>query len=297
MDALTALANGLNLRARLVFAGGACGQWLMDHNSDRAIWFHLVSKGRGWAHSPAWETPLALEDGDLILFLPHAAEHFLSYSRDHLPRDPANMHVVDWEEGEVGLVCGEIELGVANLPFWRSLPAEIVIRRTEAGDILARLIELIVEESSSPRFGAASVIERLFDSLFVLVIRHCIEADLVGRGVFAAMQDRRLAAVLDQIHREPWRPWTIAELCSHAGMSKSALAEKFAASIGASPIEYLTSWRMQMAARWLKESGMTIERVAERCGYDSTSAFSKAFKRCFGVSPGAYRRDSDSSAP
>ncbi|MCK9396079.1 MAG: AraC family transcriptional regulator [Methylobacter sp.] len=112
-------------------------------------------------------------------------------------------------------------------------------------------------------------------------------------GVFAAMQDKRLATVLGLIHQQPWQPWTVAELCSRAGLSKTVLSEKFAALIGSSPIEYLSAWRLQIAAQWLKEPNMTIERVAERCGYDSVSAFSKAFKRCFKVSPGTFRRISE----
>ncbi|QWG21182.1 AraC family transcriptional regulator [Bradyrhizobium sediminis] len=292
MDALTALANGLNLRAKLVYAGGACGQWLMDHNSDKSIWFHLVGKGRGWVHSPAWAAPLELADGDLILFLPHAAQHFLSYSPAHLPGDMAGTRLTNWDQGEAGFVCGEIELAVPQSPLWRTLPAEIVIRKTEAGETSARLIQLVIAESASPRFGSNSVIERLCDSLFILVIRHCIEATLVRQGVFAAMQDRRLATVLHLIHQEPWHPWTIAEFCTRVGLSKTVLTDKFKKLIGASPVEYLKDWRMQIAAQWLKESGMTIDRVAERCGYDSVAAFSKAFKRCFGVSPGAYRRSS-----
>lgn len=297
LDALTALANGLNLRAKLAYAGGVCGQWLMDHNSDRSIWFHLVSKGQGWAHSPAWETPLELVAGDLILFLPHAAQHFLSYSLDELPRDTTGTRATDWEEGETGFVCGEIELGTPQSLLWRALPPEIVIRKDEAGEMLARLVQLIISESSYSRFGSESVIERLCDSLFILVVRHCIEANIVKRGVFAAMQDPRLAAALELIHQQPWQPWSIAELCSRAGMSKTVLAEKFAEVIGNSPIEYLTGWRMQIAARWLRESGMTVERMAERCGYDSAPAFSKAFKRSFGVSPGAYRRGQEEGPP
>ncbi len=82
----------------------------------------------------------------------------------------------------------------------------------------------------------------------------------------------------------------LSEYCSRAGLTKAVLSEKFAEVVGASPIEYLTNWRMQIAARWLTESNMTLERVAERCGYDSAPAFGKAFKRTFGVSPGAYRR-------
>ncbi len=290
MDALTALANGLNLRARLFYSGGVCGHWLMDHTSDKAIWFHLVSKGKGWIHSPVWEKPLALGDGDLVLFMPHAARHLLSYSPDDVSCDPAAMSASSLEDGDTGMICGEFELGMPNAALWRALPAEIVIRKAEAGEILARLIELVISESSSARFGSASVIERLCDSFFVLVVRHCIEVNLVQQGVFAAMQDHRLAAVLELIHSQPWQPWTIAELCSRAGLSKTVLTEKFTALIGSSPIEYLTDWRMQIAARWLKDSGMTIERVAERCGYDSAAAFSKAFKRSFGASPGAYRR-------
>ncbi len=290
MDALTLLVNGLNLHAKLVYSGGVCGRWLMDHNSDQSIWFHLVSKGKGWAHSPSWQAPLALEDGDLALFLPHAAKHFLSYSSDHLPADSTDTIITTWDAGETGFVCGEIELGMPKSMLWQALPAEIVIRKSQAGDILGKLIELIISESASNRFGSDSVVEHLCDSIFVLVVRHCLDEGLVHRGVFAAMQDSRLETVLGLMHQEPWQPWTIAELCSRAGISKTVLSEKFTELVGASPIEYLISWRMQIAARWLKESGMTIERVAERCGYDSAPAFSKAFKRSFGISPGIYRR-------
>jgi AraC-like DNA-binding protein len=102
--------------------------------------------------------------------------------------------------------------------------------------------------------------------------------------------NRRLAMVLGLIHQQPWQPWTIAELCTRSGLSKTVLSEKFTALICSSPIEYLIAWRLQIAAQWLKEPNMTIERVAERCGYDSAAAFSKAFKRCFKISPSAFRR-------
>jgi AraC-like DNA-binding protein len=290
VDALTSLVNALNLHSKLVYSGGVCGRWLMDHNSDTSVWFHLVSKGNGWVHSPHWQTPLSLEKGDLVLFLPHAARHFLSYSAEHLPCDAADTRLTGWTDGEAGFVCGEIELAAPKSLLWQALPAEIVIRENQAGDILAKLIELVISEASGQRFGSDSVVERLCDSLFVLVIRYCIEEGLVREGVFAAMQDRRLATVLGLIHQQPWHPWTIAELCSRAGIAKTLLSEKFALFLGASPIEYLTLWRMQIAAHWLKETGMTVERVAERCGYESVPAFSKAFKRCLGVSPGAFHR-------
>jgi AraC family transcriptional regulator, activator of mtrCDE len=262
----------------------------MDHNSETSVWFHLVSKGRGFVHSPRWPDPLALDAGDLILFLPHAARHFLSYSAEDLPANAADTQMTPWQEGEAGFVCGEIQLAAPRSLLWQALPSEIVIRQAQAGTIMTRLLELIIGETSTPRFGSESVIERLCDSLFVLAIRHCIEQDLVYDGVFAAMQDKRLAKALNLIHEQPWQAWTLSELCARAGVSKSVLSEKFSALIGHSPIEYLTLWRLQIAAHWLMEPNMTVERVAERSGYESVTAFSKAFKRHIGVAPGSFRR-------
>jgi AraC family transcriptional activator of mtrCDE len=199
--------------------------------------------------------------------------------------------MTSWLEGEAGFVCGEIQLATPNSLLWQALPAEIVIRLNQAGTILTRLIELVIGEASTPRFGSESVIERLCDSLFVLVIRHCIEENLVREGVFAAMQDKRLAKALTLIHEQPWQAWTLNVLCAQAGVSKSVLSEKFSALIGHSPIAYLTLWRLQIAAHWLMEPAMSVERVAERSGYESVPAFSKAFKRHFGVSPGTFRRN------
>lgn len=290
MDALTPLINALNLHAKLVYSGGVCGHWLMDHNSETSVWFHLVSKGRGFVHSPRWPTPLALEAGDLILLLPHAARHFLSYSAEDLPGDAADTRMTSWQEGEAGFVCGEIELAAPKSLLWQALPAEIVIRQNQAGTILTRLLKLVIDEASTPRFGSESVVERLCDSLFVLAIRYCIEQGLVCEGVFAAMQDKRLVKALTLIHESPWHKWTLSELCTQSGVSKSVLSQKFSALIGHSPIEYLTLWRLQIAAHWLMEPNMSVERVAERSGYESVPAFSKAFKRHFAVAPGSFRR-------
>lgn len=289
-NALDTLADALNLRARLAYAGGACGQWVMDHNSDTAVWFHLVLKGRCWAHSPAFAEPLPLAEGDLLLFLPHAATHYLSYRPDHLPADNSAAVMTTLGEGEAGFLCGEIRIAAPHSLLWRALPTEILVRRSEAGASLAALIELASAEAARDRFGARAIVERLCDSFFILAIRHCLESGAARQGLLAALSDRRVAAALDAIHTEPWRAWTLNELCARSALSKTALAEKFAALIGASPIEYLIDLRMQIAARWLGESGLTIERLAERCGYESAASFGKAFKRVFGVSPARYRR-------
>lgn len=289
MDALTLLLGNLSLRAQLSYWGGVCGDWLMDHNSDTAIWFHLLSKGQGWVHSPTWQPTLKLEAGDLIVFLPHAPAHLISYSPTKIPTDFDNVRPTTFAEGETGFVCGSIELGSPKSSLWTSLPAEIVIRKDQAGEILTWLLQLIVKESATPRIGSSSIIERLCDSIFVLVLRHCMEEGLVKHGVFLAMQDEKLESVLSLIHREPFKPWSLKRLADQAGLSKTVFSHRFTELVGCPPMEYVASWRMQSAASWLKTSNITVEAIADRIGYQSVSAFSKAFKRTFGSSPANYR--------
>jgi AraC-like DNA-binding protein len=280
----------LGLRAKLTYAGGVCGRWAIDHNSDTAIWVHLVTKGSVWVHSATRPSPLQLDEGDLIVFLPHAELHYFSHSPHELVFGAEGASKTSWEEGSAGFVCAVVDLGLPKAGFWRALPAEIVVQRTEAQDILADLTRLIVAEAREYRFGSFAIVERLCDSIFVLTVRHCVERGLVHQGVFSAMQDSRLQTVLSLIHREPWHAWTVAELGARAGLSKTTLTDKFTHMMGCAPKEYLIQWRMQTAANWLKESTLAVEIIAEKCGYYSVSAFSRTFKQSFGVAPGIYRQ-------
>lgn len=290
MDALTGLVEGLNLKAKLTYWGGVCGDWLMDHNSDHEIWFHLLSKGDGWVHSPTWVPPLKLSEGDLVLFLPDAPRHVISYHPVHIPTDFSNVRVTTVNDGETGFVCGSFELGVPKAGWWKALPPEIVIRKADAGPVLSGLLRLISAEAADPRFGSHAVIERLCDAIFVLSVRHCMEFKLADRQIFLALQDPKLEPVLTAIHSDPCHPWTLGALCAQSSLSKTRLIHRFGELLGCSPMEYLAGWRIQLATGWLREPGLNLEEVAARCGYQSTSAFSKAFKRANGHSPGHYRR-------
>jgi AraC-like DNA-binding protein len=285
----------LTVKAKLVYAGGVCGRWGIDHNSDTTVWLHLVTKGDGWVHFPSSSKVVPLAEGDMIVFLPHAEPHYLSYSPRELRFDYPDARKTSWDDGTTAFVCAVIDLALPKAYLWRVLPAEIHIRRSEADEMLADLTRHIIAEARQQRFGSFSVIERLCDSVFVLMIRHCVEHALVGAGVLAAMRDSRLETVLSLIHREPWHPWTVGALGARAGLSKTVLTERFSQFMGCPPGEYLVRWRMHTAANWLRESALPIEVVAERCGYNSVSAFSRAFTRCYGVAPGAYRGGADSS--
>ncbi len=290
-ESLSSALRALHLRARLAYVGGVCGRWAVDHNSDTAAWFHMLVKGDGWIHSSAWPRPVPLETGDVLVFLPHAPPHYLSYSADELVFDAPGAAQVPMDEGSSGFVCGLFELDQPHAPWWRLLPGEILVRRREAGDGLARIVQLLVDEARAPRLASELLLESLIESCLLLVLRHCIERGLLADGMLSVLADRRLQMVLDDIHREPARAWTLADFCARSGMSKTVLSERFHAAFACAPMEYLKAWRMQLAAGWLSGGGDTIERVAARCGYDSAPAFSRAFRQFAGVSPGAYRRN------
>jgi AraC-like DNA-binding protein len=92
------------------------------------------------------------------------------------------------------------------------------------------------------------------------------------------------------LHGEPGKPWTVDELAHKVALSRSALAERFSALVGEPPMQYLMRWRLALAAQALRTGGDAIVRVAERSGYESEAAFSRAFKREFGTPPAAWRK-------
>jgi AraC-like DNA-binding protein len=282
-------ASLLALRSKLLYAGAACGRWGIDHNSDTAIWVHLVTKGQAWVHYASRQQPVALATGDVVVFMPHADKHYLSYSPHELVFDDPNARKVRFDEGTIGLVCAHIELGSPRAALWRLLPPEIFAPARTAQPMLSSLVRHAIDEAHQERFGSLPVIERLCDSIFVLTIRHCIEQGHVTQGGLAALSDRRVEAVLGMIQREPWCRWTVEGLCAKAGISRTVLTERFVAMLGCAPGEYLARWRMQTAANLLVESALPVEAIAERCGYASVSAFARGFKKSLGTSPGAYR--------
>jgi transcriptional regulator GlxA family with amidase domain len=98
------------------------------------------------------------------------------------------------------------------------------------------------------------------------------------------------------LHRRADHPWTIAELASEVGVSRSALVARFTRYLSDPPMAYLTGWRLRLAAEALTSSPKGVVDIAAAVGYESEAAFNRAFKRAFGVPPARYRRQSRKSA-
>jgi AraC-like DNA-binding protein len=135
------------------------------------------------------------------------------------------------------------------------------------------------------------VLAKLSEVLFIEVLRLYMNEQAEGRtGWLAGVGDRIVGAALNALHQRPAHAWTLEELASEAATSRSVLAERFQHLVGSSPMQYLTQWRMLLAANLLSGSNAPLARIAEDVGYQTDTAFSRAFRREYGTPPAAWRR-------
>lgn len=183
-------------------------------------------------------------------------------------------------------------------PFMTSLPDVIYLTSQHllAEPGLESTIRLLISEVSGNGPGGDILVSRLSDAIFVQVVRayiaqikQCKETP----GWLKALTDTEIGPALNLIHEKPEAPWTVATLAESVNMSRTSFATKFAALVRQTPIDYLTSWRMQKAVALIRDEKMKVEDIASAVGYTSRAAFAKAFKKELGQSPGEYRKYSD----
>jgi AraC-like DNA-binding protein len=173
------------------------------------------------------------------------------------------------------------------------LPSVVIVnvRGSNAGAWLEGSIRYALAEARSPRPGGAGVLAKLAEVLFIEVLRLYTLQESVGRtGWLAGVGDRIVGAALNALHKRPAHAWTLEELARAAGTSRSVLAERFRLLVGSAPMQYLTRWRMLLAANLLSRSNAPLASIAEDVGYKTDTAFNRAFRREFGAPPAAWRR-------
>jgi AraC-like DNA-binding protein len=166
------------------------------------------------------------------------------------------------------------------------LPTLVHVRGVER---LSTLVRFLVEESSERRSGRDLILSRLVEVLLIEALRST-QGERAGPGLLRGLSDARLAAAIRQMHRNPARSWTVAELAKEAALSRSAFFDRFARAVGLAPMEYLLAWRMALAKDLLRREDLGVATVAERVGYSSASTFSTAFSRHVGQPPARYAR-------
>ena len=269
-----------------------------------SMWFHVVVRGAFVLSVPGAD-PVRLDEGDFAL-VPHGIGHTLvddAGTTDaplvhDLPHDYVSDRYAVLRHGgdgaETTLVCGAVRFDhpVAD-QLVRSLPPLIELSAMPGAQAawMRSTLMLIAEEARTLRPGGEAVITRLSDILVIQALRSWLESAPAARaGWLGALQDRQVGRALALIHSEPARPWTVASLAAATSMSRSSFAARFTDLVGEPAMRYVTRWRMQVAAQALREADTTVAQVAHRFGYQSEAAFSRAFSRIVGSTPGAVRK-------
>jgi AraC-like DNA-binding protein len=162
-------------------------------------------------------------------------------------------------------------------------------------DWIQSTLRLMADEARMLRPGGETIVTRLADVLVVQAIRSWLErAPEAQTGWLGALRDQQLGRAIALVHRDPAHEWSVGSLAAAVAMSRSSFAARFTELVGEPPMQYVTRSRMRMASRLLQQETCTVAEVASRLGYQSEAAFSRAFKRFVGVSPGATRRSCSS---
>lgn len=288
-DLLQVILEAYALEARIYASPRLCGRWQGVHPSTYQATFHLISQGACWLHMRQLPQAIALNSGDLVL-LPRDDWHVLSSEPE--PHGEAAIYG-DLEGPVTAIVCGEINFRPQqeNL-LLDAMPDLVLIRCGDRGGEIDLMAQLLSQEVDRGALGNELVQNRLAEALFVLIVRHYLKSPGEKKGLLAALTDARLSRALMAIHRTPEERWQVGSLARVAGMSRTVFAQRFVQVMNQTPIEYLTRWRMQLAQQWLREHREPVNIVAKKLGYETETAFRRAFQRVTGMTPGRLRRPS-----
>ena len=319
MDALSDVLRSVRMEGAVFLNAEFTGPWCVRSsfglNNARqqlpdgvhVVFFHLLVEGACHVRMIGAKQAIPLAVGDMILF-PHDDQHLLGSDLQRTPMLSANTLQGDARDGSqmvhlrLGNGEGESSRGVCGVvacarpllrPLLDALPRmlHIPMRECSSAALLQELVRTGVTESTVARAGSASIRTRLAELLFAEAMRAYAERlPPDGRGWLAGLRDAHVGRALALLHADPGSAWTVDLLARKVGLSRSTLAERFAALVGKSPIQYLVGWRLALAAQALQADHGTIARIAERSGYESEASFSRAFKREFDMTPSAWRR-------
>jgi AraC-like DNA-binding protein len=284
---------------------------LIMPDAQHLISYHLVTEGECYAVQKGHD-PVRMQAGDLIVF-PHGDHHTLA--TEPSLRAPASFDVSQldltsqrpWKiggggsgDGRVKLVCGFLGCDVRPFnPLLAALPAQIHCsgKNPECNARLSHFYQMAVMESNGQRMGGESILAKLSELLFIELVRMYLESlPKEQTGWLAGLRDRHVGHTLSLMHAQPARDWTLETLSGEVGLSRSALADRFAQFVGVPPMQYLAKWRMQIASALLTQGQSNIAKIAVDVGYESEAAFSRAFKKVVGMPPAAWRKSRQNGA-
>lgn len=278
--------------------------------ADHVIEYHVITQGTCWG-GLLDQSPQQFHAGDILVF-PQGDAHVLSSAPGmRVARELSEFHndpedvlpfVIDLNRtgpNATHVVCGFLGCDTSPFnPILANLPRMIHMRGRGASGARGHLIELALAESRERRAGGACTLSRLSELLFIEAVRdYLAELPPENASWLTGLRDPVVGKALAALHERPAHAWTLDGLARQVGASRSVLAERFPHFVGMAPMQYLAQWRMQLAAHHLTDGDAGMAEIAERVGYGSEAAFSRAYKRLVGVAPAAWRQGARATPP
>ncbi|MCE9579813.1 MAG: AraC family transcriptional regulator [Deltaproteobacteria bacterium] len=317
MDTLSEVLRVVRLTGAVFFAVDASAPWVAEAppaceigphimpGVEHVIEYHVISSGSCWA-GIVDEPPVKVTRGDVIVF-PHGDRHTLSSAPGMRGvADPASfrgaraaglpiaIHKDGGGADRASVICGFLGCDARPFnPLLAALPRMIHVPRaaTEPNGAVEHLMKLALSESATRQPGGEAILARLSELLFVEVVRrHLAQLPPEQVGWLAGLRDDAVGRALGKLHQRPAHAWSLDELAREVGVARSVLAERFAHFVGIPPMQYLTRWRMQLAASLMTTTALGLAEIAADVGYGSERALSRAYKRWVGVAPAEWKR-------
>ena len=300
MDPLSDVLMLLQPRSQLYAGFDAAGQWSFDFPPHEGIKFSAVVRGTCWGMADGLDQPVRFEAGDCFL-LNSGRRLMLSSDPALPPQDPSLILDAAYREGiavhngggEVFLISGRFDFsGNHAAVLFDALPPMLHIPGASAqAEVLRWSLDQFTSELRQQQPGGTLMSTHLAHLMLVQALRLFLQtASDVPQGWFLALTDRQISPAIGAIHAEPDRSWTLEQLARIAGISRTVFAQRFKALVGSTVMDYLTRWRMLLAADRLRQGGEKVSSIAFSLGYESESSFSAAFKRTMHCSPTQYRK-------
>lgn len=271
------------------------GRWGVRYSSFGHPSFCVVLEG-SCLLAVDGEATLTLEQGDFLLMSSTPGFTISGFeAATPLQIDPAvsSDEIEEVRHGnvdgdpDVRLLGGYFEFDSPDAALLVSLlPTLVHIRKVER---LSSMVKIVNEECKAQRPGRDSILTRLIEVLLIEALR-LVPGEKTSPGLLRGLADPRLALAIRNLHNDPSRAWTVAEMAKQSMLSRSAFFQRFTQALGMSPMQYLLAWRMAIAQGLLRQPDLGIAKVAEQVGYGSASAFSTAFTRYCGQPPSEYSR-------
>jgi len=298
MDALSSILDSIKLKGVVYQKTSFSARWGVAVGQDSNSQFWRLIKGTCYVRVPG-EPVIKMSEGDFV-YVPHGSAHLISGEADSACV-PSAQYVQSLQCGEpmfqgndeeTVLIGGHFEFVSDNVhPFLRSLPKVIRIDNSNTALTLwlQQIASFMNEEVSGARLGGSMILGRLAEVLFILIIRVYLQQANIEKGFLLALKDPRISDSLKLMHEQPEKDWTLEQLATSVGMSRSLYCKEFKRLTGETPLGYLTNWRILKAKEFLTEKKSNISEVAEKVGYQSEAAFNRLFKAKIGETPVRYR--------